>query len=341
MRVAAYTGGKKIASARFRVGAYLSALQDFGISMTEFASRTGKYPPQQVIRRPVWAGLRLAEVALDAIRSHRYDVVLFQRELLSTYVTAEPCYAEPRMLDVDDAIWLHKRGSFALRLARRCDLIQCGNDFLADYFVASGREVRIVPTVVDTERFRPQNEGAAVSKAHLIIGWSGSSGNLPYLEAIEEALAVVLERFPEASVRVICDAPARFRMLSPERVEFVPWSPAVEVSALQDLAVGLMPLPDTPWARGKCAFKMLTYMACAVPVVVSPIGVNASVLAKGGVGYGADIKDDWVDALTALLRDEAMRCAMGRAGRAVVQANYSVKALTPVFAKNLKWVAGQ
>ncbi|MGH8402356.1 MAG: glycosyltransferase, partial [Gammaproteobacteria bacterium] len=109
---------------------------------------------------------------------------------------------------------------------------------------------------------------------------------------------------------------------------------------LQDLDIGLMPLEDSEWTRGKCAFKMLTYMACGVPVVVSPVGMNAQVLAKGDIGFGVSNQTEWVDALSALLAQPELARRKGAVGRAVVEQYYSVAVLADQFAAILKAVAG-
>lgn len=335
LRVAAYTAGESTPSARFRVRQYIPKLADAGIDVREFPSRCGKYPPASRIARPIWAAGRLIEGALCAIGSHRRDVVLFQRELLSTMVTLEPLYKRPRILDVDDAIWLHRRGSFALRLAGQCDAVICGNSYLANYFGASGGPVYVLPTAVDTGKFFPKRP---CDDREAVIGWSGTSGNLRFLEQIEPSLDIVMQRFPGLRLRVVCDKAPQFHLLPSARVEYVPWTPAIEVTALQDLHVGLMPLEDTDWARGKCAFKMLTYMACGVPVVVSPVGMNQEVLAMGDVGYGPRHPGEWVDALSALLENRGLAERMGDTARFVVERHFSVDVLAQRFAEMLKGV---
>lgn len=335
LRVAAYTAGKNTPSARFRVRQYISRLADAGIDVHEFSSHLGKYPPASRVARPAWAVGRLIEGALRAIGSHRRDLVLFQRELLSTMVTLEPLYKRPRILDVDDAIWLHRRGSFALRLAAQCDAVICGNGYLADYFSASGRRVFVLPTAVDTEKFFPKRPKVVREP---IIGWSGTSGNLRFLEQIESSLEILMRRFPSLRLRVVCDRAPELCRLPAARVEYVPWTPATEVAALQDLHVGLMPLEDNDWAKGKCAFKMLTYMACGVPVVVSPVGMNQEVLAMADVGYGPRDPAEWVDALSELLENRGLAERMGNVGRLVVEERFSVDVLALRFAEILKGV---
>lgn len=337
LRVGAYTGGKHVPSARFRVRQYVEALPQFGIELREHASLVGRYPPEANCLRPAWLMAACAERSLQAPRSYHYDAVIFQRELVSTLLTLEPLFARPRILDVDDAIWLHPRGTFAGKLAARCDAVICGNVYLAEYFDQYCKRIFLLPTAVNTKRFFPLDELAGPSQ---IIGWSGTDSNLIELERVEPALRVVMSRFPGARLRVICNRRPALKSLPADRIEYVPWTPEVEVTALQDLRVGLMPLGDSAWTRGKCAFKMLTYMACAVPVVASPVGMNADVLAMGNIGFGARTQDEWVEALTALLGEPEAARAIGREGRSVVASNFSVQTLSEKMSGIIRTVVG-
>jgi glycosyltransferase involved in cell wall biosynthesis len=191
---------------------------------------------------------------------------------------------------------------------------------------------------VDTTRFRPHSKRN--DHQGQIIGWSGTSGNLRLLEALDCELAAVLERFQGAHLRVICDRAPNFNRVPASRVEFIHWSPETEVDALRDLSVGLMPLTDTEWSRGKCAFKMLTYMACGVPAVVSPIGMNAELLAEAEVGFGATTTDDWIEAISILLKDGSLAATLGENGRKQVETAYSVNVIAPRLAAIMKEIAG-
>jgi glycosyltransferase involved in cell wall biosynthesis len=225
------------------------------------------------------------------------------------------------VFDVDDAIWLHQRYRAADRLARWAGFVICGNSYLAEHFGQFARTT-VIPTAVDVARFCPGATGEAKTPT---IVWSGSSRGLAYVHAIEPALARVLRARGEARLRIVCDAEPHFSGLPGDRVEFVRWSPDVEVAALQSAHLGIMPMPDDPWTRGKCSFKMLTYMACGLPVVVSPFGMNAEVLANGAIGLGAKTLDEWADALITLLDDVDHARAAGVVAREVVVRGYSVE----------------
>jgi glycosyltransferase involved in cell wall biosynthesis len=225
----------------------------------------------------------------------------------------------------------------ARRLARLCDVVICGNLFLAEQFSQWNRNVRILPTAVDTSRFFP----APLRRRPGLIGWSGSSSGLPYLYAIETGIATVLERHPEARLRIISDRPPAFRMVPPHRVEFVPWTPEVEVKSIQELSIGLMPLEDTDWERGKCSYKMLLYAACGVPAVASPVGMNAAVLSAAEIGYAPATTDEWVQALDGLLLDPDDAIRRGQRGRELMVRDYSVDIIGPRLAALLREAAGR
>jgi glycosyltransferase involved in cell wall biosynthesis len=163
------------------------------------------------------------------------------------------------------------------------------------------------------------------------MGWTGTSGNYPYLEAIQPALETLLREVPGAALVVVADRPPSLPRLAGRDVRFVPWSPAHEVEALAAMDVGLMPLADDEWTRGKCSFKMLQYMAAGIASVVSPVGMNRDVLAIGESGLAASTRDDWIEALRTLAADPDRRARMGAAGRAIALEHFDV----PVVARRL------
>ncbi len=334
LQVAAFTHGAMVPSARFRVRQYIPKLAALGIRVRELGGLFGGYPPRNRGWRVPWAVATLASRAVGVARSYGADVTLLQREMVSTYLTFELLTKRPRVLDVDDAIWLRRGGHFARRLAESCDLVVCGNGFLAEHFERWNRKVTVLPTAVDTDRFRP----AACerrSSDRQVICWSGTNGGYEYLDPLEQPLADILAKYPRSLLRIVSDQPPTFRRIPPDRVEYVRWRPETEVEVLQSADICIMPLNDGPWSRGKCAYKMLTYMACGRPVVVSAVGMNAEVLARGSVGFGAQTDSQWVEAIGHLLAHPDDASALGQNGRQVVQREYSLDVLAPVLAKIL------
>jgi glycosyltransferase involved in cell wall biosynthesis len=334
--VAAITGGIEVPSARFRIRQYIGRLHAYGVDVTEFSAPLGSYPPQMRLMRPLW-GIAALPARIPSIwRSYSFDLTFLQREMLSTFQTLEPLTKRPRVLDVDDAIWVHRRGQFAARLAGQCEGIICGNTFLAEQFRQWSSRVTVIPTAVDTDKYL-QDFPVEVP----IIGWSGTSGGFKYLYGIEPALSQVLKKLPGSRLRVVSDSFPSFQEIPVNRVEFIRWSPENEVPAIQGMAVGVMPLDNSLWEQGKCSFKMLTYMACGIPVVVSPIGMNVEVLSHGRSGLAAKSIDDWVNALLFLLQDSEQRIEMGAIGRQTVLQKYSLNVVAPKLAETLLQLAGR
>lgn len=326
------TQGESVPSTRFRWSQYVEDLENYGFEVAEFHSSFSAYPPALTIRRPAWLAATIAESLARTLRSNRYDLRFLQRNLTSTFCTWEPLLRKPFVFDVDDAIFLGPRGASADRIARAASLTICGNNFLADHFSRHGPVV-VLPTAVDANRFVPR---AGSPNSTPMIGWSGSSSGLKYLFGIESAIKKLLHRHPDVIFKVVSDKAPVFKTLPCNQVVFELWTPAREVAALQEFTVGIMPLEDDPWARGKCSFKMLTYMAIGLPVVVSPVGMNVEILAQGPCGIAANTTDDWVDAISSLLCEPTLAGKMGLSGRKIIEARYAKNVIAPQLAKLLK-----
>jgi glycosyltransferase involved in cell wall biosynthesis len=337
LRMCTFTNGRNSPSARFRIRQHIGNLAEFGVDIVELQSKWPGRLGRNTVSAIGKSGFAVGHRACDVLRSYQSSASLLQRWMLSRFPTFEFLTRKPRVLDVDDAIWQDSGPASTRWLATRCSGIICGNTFLAERFADWNSNTVVVPTAVDTGRFRPGS--SPVNDGPEIICWSGSSSTLRYLYGIEKALAHVLERNPKAKLRVICDIPPKFTRIPISRIEFVEWSEEQEVRAIQDCDVGLMPLEDSEWARGKCSFKMLCYMACGIPTVVSPVGMNNQVLALGQGGLAAVAQDDWVDALDSILKYPITGRSMGVKGRSIVEEHYSLRVLTPKLADALRWFA--
>lgn len=335
--VAAFTAGRNVPGSRFRVRQYIDDLKQYGVELSEFYPRAGGYPPKEKWKRPFWAVASLAGRMPDIARSFSYDVTFLQREMFSTFLTLEPLTKRPRVLDVDDAIWLNRDNSFARKLASMSDSVICGNSFLAEYFRQWNTNVTILPTAVDTKRFVPAKARAFGDSP--VIGWSGNRSGFGDLKIIEAPLRTVLTKYPKARLRVMADERPALDVPA-HQLEFVPWSPRVEVQTLQSMDIGIMPLRDTLWSRGKCSYKMLLYMSCGVPVVVSPIGMNAEILEMASIGQAASSADEWISTLEAVISDHGLASAMGEQGRQVALKGFSIDVLARRLATELLRVAG-
>jgi glycosyltransferase involved in cell wall biosynthesis len=243
------------------------------------------------------------------------------------------------VFDLDDAVMFRATGrrrqrSFLRawrlsRMLRRSFLFLAGNSYLASW---APRRLPVVlrPTPVEPGRFRPRSEWPERAN---VVGWIGTAATLPYLRGLLPALRELARRRSDLVLRVVGPEPEG---LEGPSVEHVPWTEEGEAGALASLDVGVLPLPDDPWTRGKCAFKALQYMAAGLPVVASPVGMNGEVVADGATGFLATEPGEWVERLDALLDDAGSRETMGRAGRARVEERWSHETLTPPLARTLR-----
>jgi glycosyltransferase involved in cell wall biosynthesis len=347
-------------STRYRLVQLAPALAARGVSLTlhPFLSMEE--------HRTVRAGLLLGSAGRSVVRAlararrvvdgaSTWDAVLVQRgiglvldrSLLGRLIRS----GTPVVYDFDDAVYLPQdQGRWwveAIRdpdrttraFCRAAGVVLAGNAHLAAYAMeavgpAAAERVRVLPSVVDTERFAPAPHDADLPT----LGWVGSDSTVPYLEALAPALRALATRVPH---RLVVVAGTRRPRLPGVSYEFVPWSPDADAARFQALDVGLYPLDDTPWTRGKCGFKALQYLACGVPCVASPVGVLRDIVRPGETGLHADGTDAWVDACARLLGDPATRAGMGRAGRALVRARYSVEAGAPILASALEDAASR
>ena len=348
LRVEAVLSGRWPASSRFRVLQHVPALRALGVEVRARPPRVSKYAavPGHLARgrlaaplaRAALDGAKLAARLPVTARTWRADVTWLEREVLPGHLSLEPALHRPVLFDVDDAVWLlspgHERATRAI--ARRAACVLAGNDFLAEWFAPLAPAVERVWTAIDTERFVPRASPAPGADGPFVVGWTGSGMNLRFVESTVPALKRFMAEAPDARLLVMADSFVPLSDLPAERVELVPWTPGTEVAVIQRFDVGLMPLGQGLWSKGKCAFKMLQYMACAVPSVVTPAGMNAQVLALGELGVAASSEDEWVEALLSLYRDRDRARALGRGGRAVAERSFSIPVIAPQLASAMQ-----
>jgi glycosyltransferase involved in cell wall biosynthesis len=329
LRVTALTSGKYDPPSRFRIRQFIDPLKGFGIDVSEYYPWLNKYATKRL--PPL--GLLMRLPGLLASRSS--DVTWFSRELIPGKLTAERSAGGKRILDIDDAIWLNGSG-FSEELAALCDGVIAGNNFIAGHYKAHGSRVWTIPTSVDTATWRP----APVQHAEWTIGWIGTSSNLEYLYSIEEALADFLADYSECRLLIVCNRSPVLKKLREQSWRFVRWRPENDLQLVQSMDVGLMPLPDTEWGRGKCALKMIQYMATGIPTIVSPVGVNKEILDQRHVGLGAGDTNDWYEALRTLFCDRELAIRLGKEGRNLVEEEFSIIRNAPKLATVIHEIAG-
>ncbi len=248
--------------------------------------------------------------------------------------------------DFDDAIWLtdktnESRLERMIRWRSKVGLIckwsykvSCGNAYLADYARQFNSNVLINPTTIDTDNvhnphlYNKQDLRVKSSIDTIVIGWTGSHTTLKYLEELYPALKEIESKFPEIVFLVIADRPP---VMSLKNILFKAWSAETEVEDLMLADIGIMPLPDDEWSKGKCGFKALQYMALEIPALVSPVGVNTEIVIDGNEGFHCKTSDDWIRNIGQLIANETLRKEMGKRGRQKVINNYSVRSNTDNF----------
>lgn len=200
--------------------------------------------------------------------------------------------------------------------------------------------VAIVPTVVDNRIYceAPAASGRAAPGRQLHIGWIGTPST--WSEYLTGLMPTLMPTLHSMDARLVVMGAGRHTAAQP-RLDFHEWSEEAEVPFLQSLDIGLMPLTDTPWARGKCGYKLIQYMACGLPVIASPVGVNAEIVEHGVNGFLASTEEEWTEALRTLLSDAALRKRMGEAGRRKVEREYSLQVWGPRVAQMLRDVDSQ
>ena len=243
--------------------------------------------------------------------------------------------------DFDDAIWLtdNVRES-AITAMMRCrskvrsickwsHKVSCGNAYLARYAEQFATHVIINPTTIDTLHLDwPAHPSVNIPGKPVTIGWTGSHSTLKYLQMIVPVLKSIEIRYPDVRFLVISD---RNPKLALHNFRFAPWSKETEITDLAHIDIGVMPLPDDPWTRGKCGFKALQYMSLQIPAVVSPVGVNREIVTHEEDGYHCSTMNEWYFHLEKLILDGNARRRMGEHGRQRVLNHYSVKANSENF----------
>lgn len=351
MRVAALTSGGSTPSARFRVRQHLPNLCNGGLDVREYCPAINqgarlpgalgnvraRYVPPLIVGQ---AALNLALRIPGILGSHEADVTWLERNFIPGLDDAAILLGKPLVVDIDDAIWLYNPmgKSQVGRLVGRADMVFAGNTFLADWCSQYCKNIQVIPTAVDADRFVPRTSPKEAGSS-FVIGWTGTSGNFRYLKMIEKALDKFLRDHPSARLMIVADRAPYELSVPAEQLVFRQWDPTTEHLLLHEFDVGIMPLDDCDLSRGKCSFKMLQYMAVGLPVIASPYGMNAQVLALGDFGYAALKDEDWRDALTSCIEDKALGRIKGDIARELLVNEFSVTKISSKLISGLTHAA--
>lgn len=345
--------GRLGASSRLRMFLYEDALRVAGLAPSSYPMLGDDYLrglySGHADRRSVAAAYLRRLGQLRAAR--RADLLWIEKEALPWVPAWAEIAALPRglpiALDYDDAVFhrydMHRRPVVRHLLGRKLDqlmarsaLVTAGNEYLADRARQAGAaRVEIVPTVVDLAHYpipaRPEASKSAV------IGWIGSPST--WAEYMQPMLPLLLQAAETEGARILSVGAGQGAGPHPLLTDH-PWSEDSEAAMIGQMDIGIMPLTDTPWSRGKCGYKLIQYMACGLPVIASPIGVNATIVQDGVNGFLAASPTEWQAALRRLIHDPALRQSMGQAGRRRVESQYSLQVWGPRLAGMLAETAG-
>jgi glycosyltransferase involved in cell wall biosynthesis len=312
--------GAHAASTRYRALAYFDVLRQNG------------WQPAHLSIHGTLSRLRLLPIA------SRADVTVILRKTFSIpYLYLLGLCSKHLILDLDDAIFCRSNGSTSptrqkrfAKVARRCRQIWAGNSYLANVSRRYNPSVLVLPTSLELEKYSIE---ATKPSDTLDLVWIGSSSTRRYLTLAIPVLENLAELFSSLRLKIVADFNLPNHRL---RTEAIQWSEKGEAQALASAHIGIAPMPDNSWTRGKCGLKVLQYMAAGLPVVSSPVGVNRDIVDHGTTGFHAASQDDWFTAVEKLIRNPELRQSMGEAGRRRVSQSFSITTTYEKIEKNLQ-----
>ncbi|HEY6161739.1 MAG TPA: glycosyltransferase family 4 protein [Bacteroidia bacterium] len=329
-------------SQRFRYEQYLPYLRANGFECDEswiISEKDDKvfYSPGNIFTKGYIFLKSAVRRVRDTLRAKHYDIVFVQREAFMTgSVFFEKRFSKKSKLvfDFDDAIWLldvseaNKRFGWlknpqkTQKLIAMARLVIAGNDYLAEFARQYNKNTVVIPTTIDTDLHKrtPFDK----KDERVCIGWTGSLTTIKHFDNATPFLLKLKERFgSKIYFKVIGDESYRNERLG---VKGIAWNENTEVQDMAEFDIGIMPLPDDKWARGKCGLKGLSYMAMEIPTVMSRVGVNTGIIRDGVNGLLAGNENEWIEKISRLVEDSTLRANLGKSGRQTVVDKYSVLA---------------
>lgn len=330
-------------SQRYRFEQYLPALKEKGYEFDwsflieesedqEFYSAGNFLLKAHIITRAHYRRFLL----LMSLR--KYSLVFIQRESLFTGSTFFERHLSKKKLpfiyDFDDSVWLAdtspgnqkfewlKKPEKVFESMRLANCVLAGNAYLAEKAKLHAKDVRLVPTTIDTSVHIPMPNMRTAER--VVIGWSGSISTIKHFQILKPVLKRLIEKYDQA-IEIMVMANQVYQ--DPELpITSLIWTSNYEVQNLNRFHIGIMPLPDDEWSRGKCGLKGLSYMACEVATVMSPVGVNTEIITSGENGFLASTENEWFNTLCQLIEQKDLREKIAKAGRKTVEIKYSVSA---------------
>jgi glycosyltransferase involved in cell wall biosynthesis len=343
---------KEAPSQRFRFEQYLYLLGQSGLQIScqsfwDEQTWAVLYKPDQMLQKTIGFAKGVARRFTQLFRLSKIDFVFIHRECLPIgpplieWIIAK-ILKKKIIYDFDDAIWLRNTSEenklaailkWHSKVAAICQWsykVSCGNPFLMEYAKQFNRNVIVNPTTIDTVNLHnPFLFNIQKKSTPVVVGWTGTHSTLPYIKPLVQVLEKLEEKFPgQLRFLIIANEDPELKL---KFVDFKPWSKQTEVEDLLQMDIGTMPLSNDIWAKGKCGFKALQYLALEIPTVASPVGVNTAIIDQGVNGFLASTHGEWFACLEQLILDKDLRKKMGSKGREKVNDSYSVTSNSSSF----------
>lgn len=338
--------GDKAASTRQRLIQYIPELAKHDINLQVYSLLNNDYLNYKFEQRslPIKSLLRSVFARFnELIKQHKYQCIIVSSELfpLMPSLIERRLIRIPYIYDFDDAFYLkYKSNRFKMLspflgnkfdvVIREATKVIAGNDVIATYAQSFNKNTIILPTVVDTQRYSTKQN----NNNTFTIGWLGTPSTANYLKLIFPALDKITSN-KQAIVRVVGSGPINLPNINHE---IIPWNENTEIELLNSFDVGIMPLFDDQWAKGKCGYKLIQYMACKIPVIASPVGINTQIINHGQNGFLASSQEEWYESFMTLIESPELRDKMGLEGRKKVEQKYSLQVTAPKFIEIIKSV---
>lgn len=326
---------------RFRCEHFIPILEQHGFECT-YANLLNEWDDlhfysKTAFAQKIWILVKsFSKRLVHCIQARNYDAIFIYREAFMIGTTLFErllhVWGKPILYDFDDSIWLNdtsegnKRFAWLKNTKKTNTIITMshtvivGNSYLAQYAMHFNPQVVVIPTTIDTNyHIRTQ---AHTSTNSVCIGWTGTETTLKHFTTIVPVLLKIKQTYGNrVCFKVISNVPFHHADLD---IEFVHWNAASEIEDLQTIDIGIMPLPNDEWSKGKCGFKGLQYMSLEIPSILSPVGVNTEIISHGTNGFLAETEQEWEQCLTALIEDEELRKIFGKAGRKTIEDRFSI-----------------
>lgn len=338
-------------SNRFRVEQYLPYLKKEGIeySLRPFINRRIYkilYKEGFFLRKLIFFLFFTIRRARDIIDARKYDVAFIHREAYPIGRLIEcllRIFSRKMVYDFDDALFIPnvsysnraieilKDVAKVQKIITMSDYVIAGNNFLKNYALRLNKAVSVIPTSIDTDKYKPAASNNP--NAHLTLGWIGSTTTVKYLDMLSEVFNALFLKYDHIRLLIVG---GKWNKLKSAKIHCKEWDLESEIDSLRLFDIGIMPLLDDEWSKGKCAFKIIEYMSVGIPVVASAVGMNKEVIQDGDNGFLASNSEEWLKKISLLMDDAGLRIVIGKAGRKTAEEKYSLKVNAPRFIAALK-----